>query len=275
MRGVLRMNIVVFLKQVPDPKGFIRIKKDGTIDRENSKSIINPYDKNALEAALQVRERYGAKITVITMGPAKASDALREALALGADEAILLSDRCLAGSDTLASSYALSMAVRKLESYDLILCGMEASDGNTAQVGPEIAERLGIPQLTYVDKFEVIGDFVEARRMIEGGYERLRVRLPALLTVTNTANVPRDTRFSGIIGAMKKDVSTWSASYIEANMSKLGWTGSPTKIKKIERSVTKRDRWLIKNETADAVDTLMNKLKEDGVELGERHGKNT
>ena len=263
------MDIVVLLKQVPDPKGFVRIKKDGTIDRENAKSIINPYDKNALEAALEIKEKHRAKITVISMGPSKADDALREALAMGADEAILLSDRSLAGSDTLASSYALSMAVRKIGSYDLILCGMEASDGNTAQVGPEIAECLKIPQLTYIEKFDINGDFVEARRMLEGGYESLRVRLPALLTITNTANVPRDTRFSGIMEAVKKNVPTWSASYIEADLSKLGLAGSPTKIKKIERSVSKRNRCVLKGETANVVDNLLTKLREDGINLGD------
>lgn len=268
------MNIVVLLKQVPDPKGYVCIKEDGTLDRETAKSIINPYDKNALEAALQIKEKYNAKITVISMGPPKAEDALREALAMGADEAILLSDKRLAGSDTLATSYALSKAIEKLGHYDLILCGMEATDGNTGQVGPEVAERLGIPQLTYVEKFEIQGDLVEARRMLEGGYERLRVRLPALLTITNTANKPRNTTFSGIIKAVKKYILTWSAADIEVDVNRVGLAGSSTKIKEIEKTVSQRNKCIIKGETVDeVVSNLLNKLKEDGISLGDVNEK--
>jgi len=268
------MNIVVLLKQVPDPKGYVRIKEDGTLDRETAKSIINPYDKNALEAALEIKEKYNAKITVISMGPPKAEEALREALAMGADEAILLSDKKLAGSDTLATSYALSRAIKKLGSYDLILCGMEATDGNTGQVGPEVAERLGIPQLTYVEKFEIEGDFIEAKRMLEGGYERLKVKLPALLTITNTANEPRNTTFSGVIKAVNKYISAWSASDVDIDENKVGLMGSPTKIKKIEKTVSHRNKYIIKGETVGAVvDNLLNKLKEDGISLGDRNEK--
>lgn len=263
------MRVLVLLKQVPDPKGYVRIKEDGTLDRERARSIINPYDKNALEAALQLKGEHNTKITVLSMGPLKAEDALREALAMGANEAVLLSDRKLAGSDTLATSYALSRAIRKLGPCDLILCGMEATDGNTGQVGPEIAERLGIPQLTYVEKFEIKGDFVEARRMLEGGYERLKVRLPALLTITNTANEPRNTTFSGVIKAVKKNLVVWSTSEIEVDENKIGLRGSPTKIRKLAKTVSHRNRYIVKGETVDAVlDNFLNRLKEDGVNLG-------
>jgi electron transfer flavoprotein beta subunit len=262
------VNVIVLLKQVPDPKGYVRIKEDGTLDREKSKSIINPYDKNALEAALELKSKHNAKITVVSMGPLKAEDALREALAMGADEAVLISDKKLAGSDTLATSYALSRAIRKLGGYNLILCGMEATDGNTGQVGPEIAERLGIPQLTFVEKFEIKGEFVEARRMLEGGYERLKVKLPAILTITNTANEPRNTTFSGITKAVNQPMLIWSTSDIEADESKIGLMGSPTKIKKIEKTVSHRNKYIVKGESVDAiVDKLLDKLKEDGVSL--------
>lgn len=267
-------NIVVLVKQVPDPKGYVSIKADGTLDREKGRSVINPYDRHALEAALQLKEKHGAKITVLSMGPPKAEDALKEALAMGADEAILLSDRKLAGSDTLATSYALSCAIKNLGCYDLILCGMEAADGNTGQVGPGIAERLEIPQLTYVESFEVKGSYVEGRRMLEGGYERVKTRLPALLTITNTANEPRDTTFAGIIKATKHNVKMWSASDVKVKESKVGLEGSPTKIKKIERTVSQRSKFIIEGETLDEVlDNLLKKLEKDGVNLGELYEK--
>jgi electron transfer flavoprotein alpha/beta subunit len=270
MKEVFDMNIIVLLKQVPDPKGYIRIKEDGTLDREGASAKINPYDKNSLQAALEIRKKYNAKITAVSMGPSKAEEALREALAMGADEAMLLSDERLAGSDTLATSHALHKVIKKLGHYDLILCGMEATDGNTGQVGPEVAEHLGIPQLTYIEKFEIKEDIVEARRMLEGGYEKLKVKLPALLTITNTANEPGSTTFSGIIKAVKKYIPVWSASYIEADENKIGSLGSPTKIKKIEKTVSQRNRFMVKGETVDAVvDNLLNKLKEDGVSLGD------
>lgn len=265
------VNIVVLLKQVPDPKGYVGIKPDGTLDREKARSIINPYDKNALEAAFETKDKNGGKVTVISMGPLRTEDALREALAMGADEAILLSDRKLAGSDTLATSYALSMAIRKLGHFDLILAGMEATDGNTGQVGPGIAERLGLPQITYVEQFEVKGESVEAKRMIEGGYEKLRTKLPALLSITNTANNPRDTVLSGVMKAVRSHLTTWAVNDIEADEGKVGLAGSPTKIKKIEKAVSSRNRYILKGETLDEVlDNLVSRLDEDGMRLGDK-----
>ncbi|MFQ6116184.1 MAG: electron transfer flavoprotein subunit beta/FixA family protein, partial [bacterium] len=225
-------------------------------------------------AALKIKEKYDAKITVISMGPPKAEDALREALAMGADEGILFSDRKLAGSDTLATSYALSCAIRKIGCYNLILCGMEATDGNTGQVGPGVAERLGIPQLTYIEDFEIKGNYIEAKRMLEGGYERVRVKHPALLTITNTANEPRNTTFAGIIKATKQSLTTWSASDIKVDESKIGLSGSPTKIKKIEKAVSQRRKYIVEGETIDEVlDNLLKKLEEEGINLGDGNGK--
>lgn len=268
------MNLIVLLKQVPDPKGYVSIKEDGTLDREKARSIINPYDKNALEAAIEIKDRCNAKIIAISMGPPKAEDALREALAMGADEAVLLSDIKLAGSDTLATSYALSKAIEKLEPYNLILSGMETTDGNTGQVGPEVAERLGIPQLTYIKRFEIKGDFIEAERLLEGGYERLKTELPALLTITNTANEPRNTTFSGILKAVKKRVNVWSANDIGADEIKVGLTGSPTKIKNVEKTISKRNKYMIKGENLESMlDDLLNKFKEDHLSLVDNHEK--
>lgn len=263
------LHIIVLIKQVPDPNGFVGIKPDGTLDREKGRSIINPYDKNALEAALNLKEQYDTTITVLSMGPPKAEDALREALALGADEAILLSDRKFAGSDTLATSYALSCAIKNLGNYNLILCGMEATDGNTGQVGPGVAERLGIPQLTYIEEIKFHEKDIEAKRMLEGGYELVRVPIPALLTITNTANEPRDTTFANVLKATKHGLTTWSASDIKADETKIGLGGSPTKLKKIAKAMSPRSKYVIEGETTDEVlDILLKKLDEEGINMG-------
>lgn len=265
------MRIIVLLKQVPDPHGYVAMKKDGTLDREKSKAIINPYDKNALDSALEIKEKYNknAKITVISMGPPKAEDTLREAIALGADEAILLSDIKLAGSDTLATSYALSKAIKKLGVYDLILCGMEATDGNTGQVGPEVAEHLSIPQITFIEKFEITGSEIIGTRILEGGYEKLKTKLPALLTITNGKNESvRETTFSGIIKAMNSKIKKWSSDDISLNENKIGLKGSPTKLKKIENVKIKRDKCIIQGKNLDEIiENFMNKLREDGIKV--------
>jgi len=185
---------IVLAKQVPDTKNVTgeAMREDGTVNRAALPAIFNPEDLNALEMALEVRERYGGRVTVITMGPPAASELLRESLYRGADEVILLTDRRFAAADTLATSYALSCAVRKVGRYDLVLCGRQAIDGDTAQVGPQTAEKLGIGQVTYVEKLKGMeGDVIELERRIEGGVEVVRTRLPVLLTVMDTANEPR------------------------------------------------------------------------------------
>ncbi len=262
------VNIIVLIKQVPDPKAHVSIKEDGTLDRERAKAVINPYDRYAIEAALKVKEKLGAKVIALSMGPPKAEDALREALAMGVDEAILLSDRRLAGSDTLATSYALSRAIRKIGHYDLILCGMETVDGNTGQVGPEIAEHLGIPQITYVENFEIRDGFVRAKRLIEGGYEILRSKLPVLLTITNTGEEPRCATFLGVVKAVKKDIVVCSIDDIGVEEDSVGLKGSPTKVKKIERAVLCRSKYIVKGGSVEEiVDNLLKKLEEDGIDL--------
>lgn len=261
-----RLNIIVLIKQVPDPREYVRVREDGTLDRERARAVINDCDKNALEAALQLKEKLNSRVVAVSMGPLKAEDALREALAMGVDEAILISDRRLRGSDTLATSYVLYRAIEKLGAYDLILCGAESSDGGTAQVGPELAEFLGIPQATFVEELEVKGNCVELKRRVEGGYERLRVVMPALLTVLKNANNPRVTTFSGILKAVKKPIVTWSLDDIGVEADKVGLAGSPTKIMKVEKVSLQRRRVLIEGETVEEiVDNLLRKLREDRV----------
>jgi len=187
-------DCVVLVKQVPDTKNITgqAMREDGTVNRAALPAIFNPEDLNALEMALQVRDEHGGTVKVITMGPPSACEVLREALYRGADDVVLLTDRRFAASDTLATSYALSCAVRRLGRFDLIFCGRQAIDGDTAQVGPQTAEKLGVDQVTYVEKLlRLEGDVVEVERGIDGGIEVLRCRLPLLLTVSGTANTPR------------------------------------------------------------------------------------
>ncbi len=247
--GVVFMKIIVLAKQVPDPNKTVGMTEWGTVDRERSVPIMNPYDGNALEAALQLREKHGGRITVISMGPPKAKDMLKDALALGADEVILLSDKRMAASDTLATAYALSQAIRRLGRYDIILAGMQAIDGDTAQVGPQLAERLGIPHVTYVEEITVNSDnTITIRRVIEGGYEIVKTQkpyteMPVLLTITNTANTLRLPSLRGKLRAKKKPVTVWDVEDIEpdeANYNLYGMKGSPTRVKKIERPVSEK-----------------------------------
>ena len=186
-------KIIVFVKQVPDTQNISgeAMKPDGTVNRAALPAIFNPEDLNALELALQLKDRYGARVIVGTMGPPNAAEVLREAMYRGADEAVLLTDRAFAGADTLATSYALSCCARKIGDFDLILCGRQAIDGDTAQVGPQLAEKLGLPQISYVEEVvELNKNKVKAKREIDGGYEILEAPTPALMTVVD-ANVPR------------------------------------------------------------------------------------
>jgi len=187
-------HCIVLAKQVPDTKNVTgqAMKEDGTVNRSALPAIFNPEDLNALEMALQIRDDFGGKVTVISMGPPSACEVLREALYRGADEVILLTDRRFAAADTLATSYALSCAIRKVGRFDLVICGRQAIDGDTAQVGPQTAEKLGLNQVTYVERLHRLeGETIELERGIEGGFEVVRARLPLLITVTAAANEPR------------------------------------------------------------------------------------
>jgi len=261
------MELVVLIKQVPDPEKNAGMKEDGTLNREESKNIVNPYDMNALEEALKLKDQYGGKVTVISMGLPKAEQALREALAIGADDAILLTDRKLGASDTLATAYALSQAIKKLGNYDLVFCGMQAIDGDTAQVGPQVAERLGIPQLTYAEKVEVKDKDLIVKRVVEGGYEITKSSYPALITVTNTANEPRLGTMLSIKKAHKIEIKHWDAAYIEADEKKIGKEGSPTKVKKIERPEQKGQGIMFQGKLEEIIPKFFEQIKKDKINL--------
>jgi electron transfer flavoprotein beta subunit len=228
------LNIIVCIKQVPGTTEIKIDPKTNTLVREGVKSIVNPFDAYALEEGVRLKERYGGKVTVITMGPPQAEEALRETISVGADEAILLSDRAFAGSDTWATSYVLSKAIAKIANYDIIICGRQTLDGDTGQVGPELSEMLKIPFVSYVSKVEEIKDkHIRVQRMIEEGHEVIETTLPAVITVVKEINVPRLPSLRGSMRAKTVKIPVWTAADIGADPDKAGIPGSPTRVVKI------------------------------------------
>lgn len=255
------MNIVVCVKQVPDTTVVKIDQKTGTLIREGVPSIINPEDKHALESAIALKENHGGKVTVISMGPPQAKAALREALCMGADEAILITDRAFAGSDTLATSKALAGVLRKLE-YDVVFAGRQAIDGDTAQVGPEIAEHLDIPQVTYVQGVDIEEDGLLINRALEDGHEMIKVKGPVLLTAIKELNEPRYMNVRYIFDTANKEVQVWSADDIDVEKSDLGLKGSPTKVKKSMTKEAKGAGQVVTGAPSESVSFVLAKLRE-------------
>lgn len=260
----MAFNIIVLAKQVPDTRnvGKDAMKADGTVNRAALPAIFNPEDLNALEQALEVKDRFpGTKITILTMGPGRAADILREGLFRGADDGVLLTDRAFAGADTLATSYALSMAIRKIGEFDLIFSGRQAIDGDTAQVGPQVAEKLGIPQITYAESIENIEEkSIRIKRRLDNGVEIVECPLPVLITVNGSArscrprNVKLLLKYKHAKTVTERQVQNldyidiydsrpflnlteWSVADVEADPVQCGLSGSPTKVKKTENVV--------------------------------------
>ena len=258
------MDIVVCIKQVPDTTEVKIDPKTNTLVRQGVPSIVNPFDKNAIEAGLRLKEKYGGRVTVVSMGPPQANDALKECLAMGADDAVLVSDQAFGGADTLATSYTLAATIRALGHFDVILCGKQAIDGDTAQVGPEMAEHLGITQLTYVAKIDIQGDTVQVYREHEEGYEVVEARLPVLLSVVKSINVPRYPTVKGIMKAVHKDkIRVLSAKDLEVDMDRLGLKGSATQVRQIFTPPQRGQGILIRQDSArKSVDELMAKLSD-------------
>lgn len=258
------MNIIVCIKQVPDTTEVKIDPVTNTLIRQGVPSIVNPFDKNAVEAALQLKGKHGGTVTVISMGPPQAQEALKECLAMGADSAVLISDRAFGGADTLATSYALAAAIRKLGQYDVIICGKQAIDGDTAQVGPETAEHLGIAQVTYVAKMELTGDTMTVEREHEDGYEVIEVKLPVLVSVIKSAEY--EPRFPSVKGTMKANrtvIPVWTAADVQADEERIGLKGSPTKVSKIFSPPRRTQGIVISKDTArDNVSALLEKLAE-------------
>ncbi len=290
-------TVLVFVKQVPDTQNITgeAMKADGTVNRAALPAIFNPEDLNALELALQLKDRYGAKVVVGTMGPPAAADVLRDALFRGADEALLLTDRAFAGADTLATSYALSCAAKKVGKVDLILCGRQAIDGDTAQVGPQLAEKLKMPQICYVEEvLELAENKIVARRAIEGGYEILESPLPCLLTVidSNDPRPPAAKRIMKYKRAMTKSeinkkvsdpytgnadadaeikaleakgliIAELTAEAVNADPARIGMAGSPTKVKAIQSVVLAGGEAKKIEPTTEGINALIHELIAD------------
>ncbi len=283
----MALNIIVLAKQVPDTRnvGKDAMKADGTVNRAALPAIFNPEDLNALEQALGIKDRFpGSTITVLTMGPGRAADILREGLFRGADDGVLLTDRAFAGADTLATSYALAMAVRKIGKYDIIVSGRQAIDGDTAQVGPQVAEKLGIPQITYAENIETISkEKARIKRRLENGVEVVECPLPLLITVNGSARTcrPRNAKLLQKFKHAKTiterqvenldyidiyssrpylNLTEWSVADVEADPVQCGLSGSPTKVKKIENVVfqAKESKQLSDNDME--IDDLMREL---------------
>ncbi|MCK5654806.1 MAG: electron transfer flavoprotein subunit beta/FixA family protein [Candidatus Aureabacteria bacterium] len=255
------MDIVICIKQVPDTTDIRIDPETNTLVREGVASIINPFDMYAIEEGVRIKEKYGGKVTVISMGPPQVEAALREAISLGVDEAVLLSDRAFAGSDTLATSFALSEGLKKI-GYDIIICGKQAIDGDTAQVGPGIATHLDIPQITYVKKIEKIEDGkIVSERMVEEGYEVVESTLPVLLTVVKEINEPRLPSLKGKIKAKKSEIKIITAEDLKIDTGKVGLDGSPTWVMKIFTPPKKEGGKIFKGTADEVVAELMNEIQ--------------
>ncbi|MDD6104391.1 MAG: electron transfer flavoprotein subunit beta/FixA family protein [Bacteroidales bacterium] len=256
------MNIVVCIKQVPDTNEIKINPVTGTLIRDGVPSIMNPDDKGGLEMALRLKDELGAHVTVITMGPPQADLVLREAFAMGADRAILLSGREFAGADTLATSNALAGALRTLQ-FDLLICGRQAIDGDTAQVGPQMAEHLDLPQISYVCDIKVKDEkTVRVVKENEDGHQILEAQMPCLLTCLASAVHPRYMNVAGIVQAYNKEVEVWGVDRIDVDLAKLGLKGSPTKVLKAFAKGLKAPGEVFETDPEEAVGIIISRLKE-------------
>lgn len=259
------MKIIVCIKQVPDTKGGVQFNPDGTLNRGAMLAIMNPDDKAGLEAALRLKDQYGAEVTVITMGLPKAKDMLVEAMAMGADKAVLVTDRVLGGADTWATSTTLAGAIRNLE-YDLIIAGRQAIDGDTAQVGPQISEHLKIPVISYTQKLEIDGDYVVAQRQYEDRYHVVKAKMPCLITALAELNEPRYMTPGGIFDAYDAEITEFNRQHlIDVDDANLGLKGSPTKIAKASDKVRKGAGEQVNLDPEASVGYILEKLKEKHV----------
>jgi electron transfer flavoprotein beta subunit len=258
------MNIVVCIKQVPETTEVRINPETNTLMREGVKAIINPFDMYAIEEAVRLKERFGGKVSVVTMGPPQADSALREAISMGADEGYLVCDRAFAGSDTWATSYTLAGAIKKLGGFDLIICGKQASDGDTAQVGPGISTHLDIPQVTYVKKIEEVTEkTMRVERMLEEGYEVIETPLPALLTVVKEINEPRIPSLKGLMRAKSAKITIFTQKELDLDPQQIGLCGSPTQVVKIFTPTPRIGGQILKGEIPDIAKQLVDLIKDE------------
>jgi len=257
------MNIIVCVKQVPDTLEVGVDKETNTLIREGVDSVINPFDLYAVEEALCLKEQYGGMVTILSMGPPQAVDILRHGLSLGAERAILLSDIGFAGADTLATSYTLARAVKRIGHFDLIICGRQAVDGDTAHVGPSLAEKLGVPHISCVIKIhEVTNEYMVAGRMTEDSIEKVKLLLPGLITVCKGINEPRFPSMKWKIKAAMSEIGVWSAHDIGADENKIGLKGSPTRVVKMTTPKHHRAGQMLEGSVDEQVMDLVSKLRQ-------------
>jgi len=260
------MNVVVCLKQVP---GTTEVKIDpqtNTLIRQGIENIINPLDSYALEEGVRIRERYGGKVTAISMGPPQAEEMLKEAISLGADGAVLLSDRDFAGADTWATAGTLAAGVRKLQQTDIVICGRQTLDGDTGQVGPEVAEMLGIPFVAYVSRIEEMAEgYIRVQRMVEDGHEIIESPLPAVITVVKEINTPRLPSLRGIAMSKRTVIPTWTAGELDIEQDKIGLAGSATRVVKIFFPQRDCQAEILQGDPESQAERLVSKLKEAGL----------
>ncbi len=256
------MNIAVCVKQVPDASEVKIDKATGTMVREGVPAVLNPFDAYAVEEAVRLKEKHGGKVSAVTMGPPQAGEVLKHVVAMGADDVMLISDRAFAGADTWATSYTLGLGLKKLGPLDLVICGKQAIDGDTAQVGPGVAENLGLPFVAYVRRIvDVSGGKMRVERLIEDGYEVVEVSLPAVITVVKEINAPRMPSLKGKMKAKSLEIKPLSAQDIGAEAEKIGLAGSPTKVMKVFSPPPKGNREKIDGAPEEQAARLAEKLK--------------
>ena len=256
------MKIIVCIKQVPDAKDVRLDPKTNTLAREGVAAIMNPFDRHALEEAVRLKEQLGGTVTALSMGPPQAKDVLLEAISCGADEGVLVSDRAFAGADTWATSYTLAKAVQALGAFDLILCGKQAIDGDTAQVGPGLAAQLKLPYVTCVQKTrEASAAMLRVERMMDDGYDVVQLPLPALLTVVKDINEPRVPSLKGKMKAKKAEIRVLSAADIQAEAQCIGLAGSPTKVARVFSPEPRGNRRMFSGTAAEQVAQLVAEIR--------------
>jgi electron transfer flavoprotein beta subunit len=261
------VKIIVCIKQVPDPEHARMDKESGTVVREGVELMINPFDLYAVEEGLRLKEKMGGEVIAISMGPPQAEAALKEVIGMGVDRGILLTSRDFAGADTWATSYTLARACDRIGDFDIIICGKQAIDGDTAQVGPGVAAKLGIPQITFVRKIDEISkDKIKAERLVEGGYEVISSPLPLLITVVKEINEPRLPTLKGRLNAKKAVIEKWGPEDIGAEKDKIGINGSPTKVDEIfTPDLSKDGKIFTSDQLEEAAAEIIKKQKEMGL----------
>lgn len=264
------MKIIVCIKQVPDTTNVKINPETNTLIREGVESIINPFDMYAIEEGLRLKEKYGGEVFAVSMGPPQVEQSLKEAISLGVDDVYLFSDRAFAGADTLATAYTLAAGINALQGADLILMGKQAIDGDTGQVGPGVAENLGLPHITDVRKIESVEDsgYIIVERLLEDGYVRLKTKLPVILTVVKEINEPRLPSLKGKMKARKAEVKVWTKDDLDVDTDRLGLTGSPTQVIKIFTPPKPAGGKILKGETQEVVSELLKELKQAGILSG-------